>query len=116
MKLSNFKSILPTIKSTLFQKKIQNSILYSGPEKENKNYLFLHDSHYDVITSMPTFFVRKQYCHTCKKTYDHTGDHICPELCKLCYFSNCPIDSWVPCTDCNRFFKSQECFDEHKKI
>ena len=36
-------------------------------------------------------------------------------MCKLCYFPNCPIDSWVPCTDCNRFFKSQECFDRHKQ-
>ena len=36
-------------------------------------------------------------------------------MCKLCYFSNCPIDSWAPCTDCNRFFKSQECFDRHKQ-
>ena len=39
-----------------------------------------------------------------------------PDLCKLCYFPNCPIDSWVPCTNCNRFFKSQECFDQHKQI
>ena len=99
----------------IVSKEHQNSILYSGREKEKKIYLFLHDSHYDVITSMPAFFARKQYCHTCKKPYDHTGDHICPELCKLCYFSNCPIDSWVPCTDCNRFFKSQECFDRHKQ-
>ena len=48
----------------IVSKEHQNSILYSGPEKEKKIYLFLHDSHYDVITSMPAFFARKQYCHT----------------------------------------------------
>ena len=64
---------------------------------------------------MPAFFPRKRYCHTCKKAYDHVTEHICPDSCKLCYFPNCPIVSWLPCINCNRVFKSQECFDRHKQ-
>ena len=45
-----------------------------------------------------------------KKAYDHVTEHICPDSCKLCYFPNCPIVSWLPCIDCNRVFKSQEFF------
>ena len=93
--VKQFQSYLTEYQINIVSKEHQNSIIYSGPEKEKNIYLFLHDTHYDVITSMPAFFARKLYCHTCKKPYDHTGDHICPELCKLCYFSNCPIDSWV---------------------
>ena len=84
-----------------------NSIIYSGPEKEKRIYLFLHDNHYDVITSMPAFFARKRYCHTCKKGYDDVTEHLCPDSCLLCGFQNC--------IDCKRIFKSQECFDRHKQ-
>jgi hypothetical protein len=68
-------------------------------EHQNAIYLFLHDKHYDVITSMPAFFARKRYCHTCKKPYDKTVDHMCPNACQCCRFPNCPIVSWVSCID-----------------
>ena len=55
-----------------------------GHEKEEKIYLFFNINHYDVITSMPAFFARKMYFHTGKKLYEHIGDHLCPDLCKLC--------------------------------
>ena len=63
---------------------------------------------------MPAFIARKKYCHTCKKGYDKIEDHLCGDTCKLCYTQNCPITNWVFCQDCNRFFKSQECFNRHK--
>lgn len=42
----------------IVSKGYQNSILYSGPEKEKEIYLFLNDNN-DVITSVPAFFARK---------------------------------------------------------
>ena len=99
----------------IVSKEHQNSIIFSGPDKEKRIYLFLHDNHFDVITSMPAFVARKKYCHTCKKGYDHVKNHLCGDTCKLCYFQNCPIVSWISCSDCNRIFKSQECFDRHKQ-
>ena len=56
------------------------------------------------------------YCHTCKIAYSNQGDHLCRNACKCCHFPNCPIVSWLPCADCNRIFKSQECFDRHKHL
>ena len=85
--------------------------IYSGPEASKHIYLYAHNSHYDVITSMPTL---KKYWHTCKKGYDKIEDHLCSDICKLCYTQNCPITNWVHCSDCNCFFKSQECYDQHK--
>ena len=110
-----FQTYLSDFQINIVSKEHQNSIIFSGPEKDKMIYLFLHDNHYDVITSMPAFFARKRYCHTCKKGYDKMTDHLCADACKSCRFPNCPIVSWLPCADCMRVFKSQECFDRHKQ-
>ena len=113
--VKQFQAYLTDYQINIVSKEHQNSIIFSGPDKEKRIYLFLHDNHFDVITSMPAFVARKKYCHNCKKGYDHVRSHLCGDTCKLCYFQNCPIVSWISCSDCNRFFKSQECFDRHKQ-
>ena len=113
--VKQFQAYLINYQINIVSKEHQNSAIFSGPDKEKRNYLFLHDNHFDVITSMPAFVARKKYCHTCKKGYDHVKHNLCGDTCKLCHFQNCPIVSWTPCSDCNRFFKSQECFDRHKQ-
>ena len=91
-----------------------NAMIYSGPEAYKCLYLYHHDNHYDVITSMPAFLARKQYCHKCKKGCDKITSHPCGDLCKLCNTQNCSLVEWKFCKDCNRFFKSNECFNRHK--
>ena len=113
--VKRFQTYLTEYQINIVSKDHQNSILYSGPEQEKRIYLFLHDNHYDVITSIPAFLDRSYYCHTCKKAYDHRADHLCPNSCECCRFPNCPIVSWIYCDACNRYFKSQECFDRHKQ-
>ena len=114
--VKQFQTQLTDYQINVVSKEHQNSIIYSGPEKEKRIYLFLHDNHYDVITSMPAFFARKKYCYKCKKGYDKSIDHLCPDSCKLCRFPNCPIVSWIDCADCKRKFKSEVCFNRHKEI
>jgi hypothetical protein len=114
-RVRQFQAYLTDYQINIVSKEHQNSTIFSGPDKEKRIYLFLHDNHFDVITSMPAFVARKNYCHTCKKGYDHVRNHLCGDTCKLCYFQNCPIVSWISYSDCNRFFKSQECFDRHKQ-
>ncbi len=113
--VKQFQIYLSDYQINIVSKEHLNSIIFSGPEKDKKIYLFLHDQHYNIITSMPAFFARKRYCHTYKTGYDHVRDHRCPDACKLCLFPNCPVVSWLPCVDCNRVFKSQACFDRHKR-
>jgi hypothetical protein len=103
--VKQFQAYLTDYQINIVSKEHQNSVIFSGSEKEKRIYLFLHDNHFDVITSMPAFVARKKYCHTCKKGYDHVKNHLCGDMCKLCYFQNCPIVSWTPCSDCNRFLK-----------
>ena len=57
--VKQFQTYLSEYQINIVSKDHQNSVLYSGPEKEKRIYLFLHDNHYDVITSMPAFFCQK---------------------------------------------------------
>ena len=113
--VKQFQTHLTEYQINIVSKEHQNSIIFAGPEAAKRVYLYCHDNHYDVITSMPAFFARKMYCHTCKKGYDKITDHLCGESCKSCRFQNCPIISWVYCEDCMRYFRSQECYNRHKE-
>jgi hypothetical protein len=41
-----------------------NEIVYHGPTAEKKIYLYYHDNHYDVITSMTAFLSRNHFVQT----------------------------------------------------
>jgi hypothetical protein len=112
--VKKFQAALPDYQLNVISKEHLNALIYSGPESEKHLYLYHHDNHYDVITSMPAFLARKQYCHKCKKGYDKITSHPCGDLCKLCNTQNCLLVEWKFCKDCNRFFKSDECFNRHK--
>ena len=57
--VKQFQTYLSDYQINIVSKEHQNSILYSGPENEKRIYLYLHDSHFDVITSMPAFLLVK---------------------------------------------------------
>ena len=113
-----FQAYLTDYQISIVSKEYRNKIIYTGPEKEKekKVYLYMHNNHYDVITTMPGFFARSYYCHTCNKAYNNQEDHQCPNACKCCGFpSECPEVSWQTCDDCHRLFKSQQCYGQHKQ-
>jgi hypothetical protein len=68
--VKKFQAALPGYQLNVISKEHLNAMIYSGPEADKCLYLYHHDNHYDVITSMPAFPARKQYCHKCKKGYD----------------------------------------------
>ena len=46
--------------------------------------LYYHNNHFDVITKLPGFLSRSYFCQRCHKGYDHTSDHLCTSMCRLC--------------------------------
>ena len=60
--VKKFQAALPDYQLNVISKEHLNALIYSGPEAEKHLYLYHHDNHYDVITSMPAFLARKQYC------------------------------------------------------
>ena len=113
-KPSSFRRTWPSIRS-VSSRKSTTITLSTLVLKKTKIYLYMHDNH-DVITKMPGFFARSYYCHTCKKVYDRYEEHLCPNECRCCGFSSiCPEESWRTCQDCQQQFKSQRCYDQHKR-
>ena len=96
-----------------------NSIIYppqsSGTDEKPALILYLHDNHFDVITTIPGFLCRSYFCFRCHKSYDHTTDHLCSAMCRSCRGFGCVIEGeGMACSECNRLFKSQSCYDRHK--
>ena len=97
-----------------------DSIIYPSKTSTDDNltpiYLYLHDNHYDVITSMPGFLSVIYFCHKCKKSYCKNSDHLCTTMCRLCRAYDCVIEGdGMICNECNRWFKSKGCYDHHKE-
>ena len=51
-----FQLYLTEYQINIVSKEYNNKIIYAGPDKDKKIYLYLHNNHYDVITKMPGFF------------------------------------------------------------
>ena len=95
-----------------------DSIIYpSEPSDKQSIYLYFHDNHYDVITSMPGFLSKSYFCNKCKKTYDHVSDHFCEAMCRSCRSYDCVmVGEGIVCSECDRLFKNQACYDHHKQL
>ena len=96
-----------------------NSVIYppqsSGTDEKPRLTLYLHDNHFDVITTVPGFLGRVYFCFRCYKAYDHTTDHLCTNMCRACRGFGCIWENdGIVCRECKRLFKSQSCYDRHK--
>ena len=94
-----------------------NTIVYSGPVfSEKQIYLYLAENHFSVITSMHAFLGRAYFCKKCQVGYSNLGDHACIGGCKQCKNTQaCLLVKWHGCSGCDRYFKSQECYENHLK-
>ena len=94
-----------------------NAIIYPSQPSTDKTpiYLFLHDNHYDVITSMTGFLSKSYYCHKCRRAYTKKLDHLCPGMCKSCRSYECYTVEPMHCDQCKRTFKSRACYERHKE-
>ncbi|XP_030830169.1 uncharacterized protein LOC115919853 isoform X1 [Strongylocentrotus purpuratus] len=71
-----------------------NFITYAGPEDRHHTiYLYVHDNHFDLITSMAAFYNKSYFCHECLVGYDKKLRHDCIFRCKLCKGDDCPASN-----------------------
>jgi hypothetical protein len=113
---TKFQTVMTDYQIHVVSKEHFNGIIFHGPEAEKKIHLYLHDGHYDVITSMPAFLNRSYYCHHCQKGYDHKEEHKCNNICTSCHKIHDLVEKdWIYCGDCHRYFRGPECHNLHKK-
>ncbi|XP_052090772.1 zinc finger protein 160-like [Mytilus californianus] len=112
--IKRFQTVMTDYQIYIVSKEHFNGIIYHGPEAEKKIYLYFHDGHYDVITSMPAFLSRSYYCDTCQKGYQHKEEHRCNNICTSCHkIHEKTEEDWIYCNDCNRHFKGEHCYNLH---
>ena len=117
-----FQDVLPWYQLVVVSGEHFNSIIYKGPETEKPIYLYYHDGHYDLITSMPSFLGRAYYCLKCEKGYntEDWNHHSCENKCKCCHHTTCTdqeeVGSWILCAQCHRTFKGPGCFENHQRV
>lgn len=80
-------------------------------------FLYLHDDHYYMITSLKAFIGSTFVCPFCYKSYTNRSAHRCKHACNICFDAECyrsPVRI-IHCPDCLRYCKSTYCFEMHKK-
>ena len=115
-----FQKHLTNYEITVVSGDCNDSIIYPPEPTDDDNvtplYLYLHNKHFDVITSMPGFLCTSYFCHQCRKTYCKTTDHLCEAMCTSCRAFDCVKEgNGMICNECDRWFKSRACYTHHKE-
>lgn len=114
--VKTFQSVLTDYQIHVLSKEYFNAIIYSGPDGGVPIYLYHHDRHFDVITTMTGFLKRSYYCIECKKGYDHKERHSCNNPCRYCrHLHTDKEEQWKHCDLCNCRFINMECYSLHLK-
>lgn len=111
-----FQSALPGYQIQVVSKECFNAIAYRVPEGE-KIFLYHHNNHYDMITTMPGFLNRSYYCQKCQKGYSNKEKNICNNPCYPCH--QCHEDEteyWQYFSTCIRQFKNTKCFQKRAEV
>lgn len=113
--VKKFQRVLLNYQIHVISKEHFNAIIYQGPEGGTPIYLYNHNNHYDVITTMTGFLNRNFFCDQCKKGYDHKERHSCNNPCRFCRkLHSDDNEAWQYCETCNCRFVNQTCFAQHK--
>lgn len=92
------------------------SLIFEGSDAPLKINLLHHNNHYNVITSLTAAFGCGYFCESCHVPYYHKNAHRCGGTCPGCHISPpCILETKINCSECNRYFRNENCFDMHKK-
>jgi hypothetical protein len=94
--------------------------MFEGQVESSTRINLLYDDvsrHYHVIANLTCAMAKQFVCKECGKGSRRDTQHKCDQTCSDCMANPPCLFSGVriPCTDCNRHFKSASYFDNHKK-
>ena len=89
-------------------------ILYKGEKKNFYIYIWYTNNHYNLITSITSFYNVKYYCHNCNVKYHNISKHKCDYTCKICNRINCVLDIEIQCDHCKVISNNCLCIKIHQ--
>ena len=97
-----------------------DSIMYQGHVEYDKRINLLFDGvtrHYNVIGNLTGAMAKRYVFKGCNKGCRYVVEHTCGQACTDCRVRPPCISarSRIPSELCNRHFRSQTCFDNHKR-
>ena len=95
-------------------------IIFDGQIQSEKRINILYDEterHYHVICNITAAMAKRYVCNGCNKSCSRDVTHKCEQTCSDCMsVPPCAFSEVrIPCESCNRNFRSQTCFGNHKK-
>src|SRR5882724_10864759 len=116
----NIQEKFINIRIIIFQNHIGENRSFTGPlnnSNKNKNvYLVESDEKkniYNVLKYPAAYFRYRFLCPTCIKFSNNKIKHLCIFNCPKCEGYCGPSTKYKCCPDCNRVFKSKQCFLNH---
>ena len=92
----------------------------TSPSTDERPCIYIYlvdDDHFHSITTITGFFCSNYFCARCLKHYDHREKHQCDMHCIVCKRDHClKTDRIVLCDHCNMECRSEDCFNQHKKV
>lgn len=115
--LQQFQRYLKDYKIVVYQYGTKGrDVIFEGSGDGKRLNLLYHDGHYNVVISLTAAFCCSYYCEICHIPYNSKNNHRCFGTCPQCQQSPaCPKDQKnILCEDCNRYFRGQQCLNNHK--
>lgn len=119
--LKKFQALMKKYKITVYKYGTKGrQLIFEGQNTEAiyKINLLYDRGHFNVITSLTSAFTCSYFCEACSVPYNTKDRHRCEKSCPGCQ-SIPPCERSSPnitCDDCNRLFKSRQCFENHRKM
>ena len=88
--------------------------IFKGEYNEKQIYIQMINHHCDALLSIKAFLKCNYFCKRCLKGYMNLVSHKCESICKYCFTNEkCNEVYKKNCSICNRFFVSEDCFQNH---
>jgi hypothetical protein len=93
--------------------------MFEGHVESSERLNLLYDDcsrHYHVITNLTGAMTKRYVYKACNKECRSDVTHTCDEACSDCMASPLCVSAGIriTCEECNRHFRGQICFDNHK--
>lgn len=107
--IPKFEEVLKLSIQVVQQKFGNAKFIYTSRKYDESLYLYLHNDHYDVITTITGFFKTPYFCELCMTPYKNKEEHCCENQCYICN-DYCQGDKEpLKCPDCFAPCKNAKC-------